>query len=229
MAATQVQFKTATGTSGPTISATFDGATASGNTIIAHLTGRVGSSSPASFTSSDSFANGYTTFVSTQNGGLTQVVAQMYAFNIAGGASHAVTISTSNIGSGLALIIEEWSGLTTTSPADKKAASAGSSTSPQSSTTPGLIQADELAVACGNARTQVLTAGTGYTLTTNSIGLQQMAAEYQVLASTDQINATFNTTASANWAVAVGTYTIAADGGAVVIRLRDNLLLLGIT
>ena len=226
MAATQVQIITSSGSSGPTISATFINPTVSGNTIILNLMGRVGSSAPASFTSSDSFANGYTTFVSTQNGALSQVAAQMYAFNISGGASHAVVVSTSNIGSGIALIAEEWSGLTTTSPADKKAASAGGSTSVQSTTTPTLIQADELAVAGANARTQVLTAGTGYTLTTNQIGSQQAASEYQILASTNQVNATFNTTATANWACVLGTYTIAAAAAAA---RRDNLLLLGIS
>lgn len=227
MAAVPVQFITSSGSSGPTISATFGSPTASGNTIILNLLGRVGSSAPASFVSTDSFGNTYTTFVSTQNGALSQVAAQLYAFNISGGASHAITITTSNIGSGIAFIAEEWSGLTTTSPADKKAGSAGGSTTVQSTTTPGLIQADELAVAGANARTQVLTAGSGYTLTVNQVGSQQAASEYQVLASTNQVNATFNTTASANWACVVGTYTIAAAAAAVL--RRDSLMLLGIT
>lgn len=231
MAATQVQYKTAASSSGQ-LSLTFDNPTASGNAIIMTVTCRVGTSTPTTYVTTDSNANTYTLAVSTGDVATAQGAALLYAFNIVGGASHSLTLSTSNVNSGLAIVAEEWSGLTTTSPFDKKAGSgAGFAGTITSTTTPGLIQADELAIAGANNRAgSLLTAGAGYTLTTNSIGSQQAAAEYQVLASTDQIAATFTpNTTSANWACVVATFTIAAGGAAAVIRIRDNLLFLGMT
>lgn len=124
-----------------------------------------------------------------------------------------VTMTLSSAGSRF-MIIEEWSGVISTSPTDKVNNSSGNSTAPSSGNTALLSQANELVIGgLFTASNDTQTAGSGFTLDPNFVG--RLAAEYQIVASTAAIAATFGLAPSDFWQCQVATYKLASTAATI--------------
>jgi hypothetical protein len=124
------------------------------------------------------------------------------------------------LGTNAAFIIEEWSGITTTSPLDKSAQSANSTatTTPPTGTTAATTQADEIvfnSVAI-NGGTTTVTVGAGYSNLSNFLGAGTagafVACQSKVVAATGTQSGSFTLGASRSSPACVNTFFIAQAG-----------------
>lgn len=210
------QSKTGTGTSSA-VTVTLDSPSSSGNMIEVTVSGRVGATAPGSFAITDNKGNTYSLVVQSVGWVNTfgQSVAKYRAYNITGGASHEITATPTNIGSGIGVIAAEHSGLTTTDPNDQSAASSNFGGSISSGNTGTLAQADEL-VTCGafNRTGSDMQPGSGYTEIASDIqSISKVSDEYKVVAATTAVAGTWSDATVASWGCVVATYLIAAGGG----------------
>jgi fibronectin type 3 domain-containing protein len=163
----KVQSKTATGTTGNTLAASFTTSITSGNLLIVVAETDDG----ATATVTDSLGNSYSLANSVAWNFSLRKLYVYYAANSLGG-SNTVTVTTSSSGGSKQLHIFEYSGVATSAPLDQSVSGisiAGNGLSITSSAVT-TVQTDELLFAAGGPSSSAsFTAGTGYTLqsTTN--------------------------------------------------------------
>lgn len=210
-----VQGVTATmASSSPYSSAAFGASTTPGNLIVVTIADDSFDPNGVIINVTDNKGNTFKRIGTPQEGASGQDVVQMwYAYNIAGGAGHTITVNqdlaTSSNGS---FVAQEFSVTGADDPLDKTAKAAGTSTAPNSGATATLSSDNQLVVAgmaCDTVQTP--TAGTGYTnLQQNGSGTPatQVAMESKVVAATTAVTGAFTIT-STHWGCIVATFRVA--------------------
>jgi hypothetical protein len=145
------------------------------------------------------------------NGGVGFRPTSINSFTNALGGDTTVT-ANSSLASHISAVIEEWSGIVTSSAFDVGANNNGNSTTPSSGATASIAQGNELVVGLVGANSfPTITAGAGFTpdIVTTTIG-----TEYLVLTSgSGAQTAPFSLSATLQWQCQVATYK--ATGGVV--------------
>ena len=225
MAATMVQSKAGSAASN-TCTVTFDSPTTSGNLIIVCVDSYP--SAAPTYTVTDNKSNTSASAVyRTQDTSRIQI---SYFANIAGGASHSVTVQSTRSDGRLRVHLQEWSGLATSSPLDKTASATGYSSSPSSGNTATTAQNDEALIgfAATSADVRNFTAGSGYTEVNEIDVVETSSDEYRIVTSTGDYAATFTLSATDSWRCLIATFLAAASGGATAAPLIDSRLIGGV-
>src|SRR5712692_7522949 len=201
-----------TGTTHTAFSATFGASTTSGNAIIVGVT--YGNVDPT-ITVTDSRGNTYARAIKTYDIRHSQGVAVFYAVNIAGGASHVVTVNFSSGTNYLGLGIHEYSGL---SALDAVSGNTGSGTSLSSNSATTTANGD---LAFGNGvedsfgNSDTLTPGSGYTKRVDLANAAGYADADQVQATAGAISSTWTLSPSGrDWIADIATFKASGGGPA---------------
>src|SRR5216684_3305282 len=199
-----------TGTTHTAFSATFGLNTTSGNAIIVGVT--YGNVDPT-ITVTDSRGNTYARAIKTYDIRHSQGVAIFYAVNIAGGASHVVTVNFSSGTNYLGLGIHEYSGL---SALDAVSGNTGSGTSLSSNSATTTANGD---LAFGNGvedsigNSDTLTPGSGYTKRVDLANVAGYADADQVQATAGAISSTWTLSPSGrDWIADIATFKASGGG-----------------
>ena len=158
----------------------------------------------------DTLGNPYTQAVAQTQSADGSQVRIFYARNILGGANTVIaTFSGTNSHPWLA--VNEYKGLSTTSPLDRTAAAQSSSatTTPSSGATATTTSANELVFAAFGfpaSYTGTQAAGTGFAIVQNDTGTSPAATESMVVTATGSYTGTFTLSANANWSAVVATF-----------------------
>jgi hypothetical protein len=209
--------QTKTGDSGGYVTSTnlsFDSSTTTGNTIlvaVAYNSDQLGTPDVT-----DNKGNTYTKLAGGAGAGDTS--GELWcAYNVTGGASHQITIELSANWHDVAIVMREYSGLTTANPFDVKAeGTTASGTSHTSDTTASTSQANELVVGviAINANS-TYTAGGGYGNLSYQDGsdlYESVAMEDKRVTATGTQQATITSSATASGYFIVATFKEAATG-----------------
>lgn len=198
---------------------TFDSPTTSGHLIEVTVVLRQDATGGRTIAVTDSQGNTYSTAVTSgPSTAFSRQTIKFYVANCVGGASHQITVTPSGTVT-LAFLIDEWSGLETTSPLDKTATGSNTGTSVTTGSTGTLAQADEL-VTCGVGTPGVahtLTPGSGWTA--DPATATGVSNEYKVVSATTAVSGVATLGASITWNAALATYKIAVGGGGLIIPL----------
>lgn len=201
-------FSTSSGTS---LAGDFSSTPTNGNLII--VAARIGAAG-RTVTVSDDGLNTYAIAI-TESDGSSDLIT-FYAMNIAGVASHTVTVSISGAGTSIRMTLHEYSGLATSSALDQTAGDSAlvSSATADSGSTSTTTVADELLFGAGiHGAGGTLSAGTGYgnlTASPSAAGSHKQAGEDQIVSSTGAYNATMGLAANSSWIMTIATFKIAS-------------------
>ncbi len=200
MAIALVQTASKTAGSVNTSTLAFPGNVTAGSLLVAYVyKGDVASVLGASDGPNGAYHNDVSLGFSGSSGGIFTVA------NAAGGAT-TVTFTGTGIGS-LQCVLEEWSGVATSTPLDKtQSATFSTSSAPTSGATATTSQANELVLGLVAMDTgQAVTPGTGYTLGTNANAFHEMQ-EYRIVSSSNMQTANFTLGAADSGVALVATY-----------------------
>jgi Bacterial Ig-like domain (group 3)/IPT/TIG domain/Galactose oxidase, central domain/Kelch motif len=183
----------------PSVSTTFNTATAPGNAVIVGVTFDIGQS-PA-LTVSDSEGNAYALAVQTNDAAHNQACAIYYALNILGGPD-TVTVEFSNAESWIAVAIHEYSGVATSSALDLTAGQTGTGMNLASGTV-NTTSSGDLIFGVGmedaGGGPDVFTAGSGFSIRTNLGSTAGYADEDQVQSDSGAVGATLSVSPADDW------------------------------
>jgi len=219
MAIAFIQSKSGTG-SGAGAATTASMTSTSGNAIIVMVATNTNVDNRIS-TVTDSKFNSYTR-VTSKSYNFSEVEI-WYALGITGGASHTVTATSSNAGDSVVVTAQEFSGVATSSAADKFTQANGDGNTLDSGATATTTQADELVFGAGaDNGGNAVTLGSGYSNlgTATLVGDVAGGAESKIVAATGTYNATFGTSGAPSWVCAVATFKAAGGSAASAIASR---------
>jgi YVTN family beta-propeller protein len=206
----QVQKVSNTTTGSAALAATLPVAATNGNTIVVTASGFP---APASISISDTLGNTYTLAGTIATSSANEFVAIYYAKNIRAGTD-TITLAGSASGQ-FSMTAAEFSGLDTTSPLDGSATAQGSNAAPSSGLMTPSTSGDLVIGAATHGFTTTTTAGAGFTMlavaTEDDAAHQPLATEYQTLAGTNPIAASFSLAASGSWLVNAALFKPAAN------------------
>ncbi len=213
MVAAFVQSTSASESGNATPLATTGITTTSGNLLVAGITFDSGTLNTITGVT-DSKGN---TWVKAVELDATDLVGIWYAANIVGGSAHTINIAyNDSVGDAISCVVQEFSGIATSSPLDKTAIADGTSTAPNSGASAATTQADELVVGVAGwfGATTTASLGSGYSnLAQVAKANASTAMESKVVAATGAQTAAFTLAASRDWACAVATFKAASGGG----------------
>jgi hypothetical protein len=144
------------------------------------------------------------------NGGGGNVLMVISSF--AGATAGTTTVTASQtVSSLMSIIIEEWSGMVTSSAFDQGAKNSGTGTALSSCATPTTTQSNELILGAGGyTGTLISSAGAGFTPDIlNPGGAARISSEYMIVSATGAQTATFTGASSAPWECLCATYKAA--------------------
>lgn len=192
---------------------TFSSATTSGNLIFIAIADDSGTSFEISSVT-DNYSNAYTN-ISVTSG--TPVLSLYYAKNIAGGASHTITVNTAGFGTNYGIVAQEFSGLDTTAPFDVTAAATGTSAAPASGSTAATTSANEQVVgAVAFAGSAAPSLGTGYSNLGSAVQTNaDTGMESKTVTATGAQSAAFTLTGSTTWSCACVTFKQSSSGSGI--------------
>lgn len=194
------------GTTYTSFTASFTYPTTAGNAVILGVT--FGNTNPT-ITATDNEGNSYAVAQQTYDSAHNQGSAILYALNIHGGSSHTVTVNFSNNVAYLALGINEYTGLASSSALDTAAGRGGSGTSPSSGTATTTANGDLIfgvGVVDSSGSLESILAGTGFTKRVDLGSLAAYSDEDQVQTSAGSIAATWTLPVSQNWIASVAAF-----------------------
>lgn len=143
-----------------------------------------------------------------------------YCAGITGGSGHTLTIAYNDgVGSAISCVLQEFSGVATSSPLDKTISAQGTSAAPSSGATATTTQADELVIGLVGwaGATSTASLGSGYTnLAQVALADASTAMESKIVAATGAQTAAMTLGASRDWAAICATFKAAAGGGGSV-------------
>lgn len=151
-----------------------------------------------------------------------------YTVITTGGSGHQITATDNGGGVDSILIVEEWSGNTTT-PLDVSVGATGvTSTALNSGASATTAQANELVIGAGVASGAVtLTPGSGYSnLNQANTTFSTLAFESKTVSAVGTQTATMTSSASGSWVCQVVTFK--ELGGTITVNRISNLSLLGV-
>jgi len=187
------------------VTLTLPGSSTAGNTYLA-FGSCLGAQSTLTF--SDTVNGSYT--IDLTNGGAGPSGCAIARFSTIANGSPTFSMSSSALGTGLRLVIQEWQGLATSVVLDQFASgfSSGGSTTPTTGASGVLSQSGELVVCYGVASINLSwTAGAGFTLDPN-IGQTNATrgAEYLIAGTTAAQTGSFTINTSTPWNALLATY-----------------------
>ena len=201
-----------TGNTHTSLSATFGLNTTSGNAIIVGVT--YGNVDPT-ITVTDSRSNTYAQAIKTYDIRHSQGVAIFYAVNIAGGASHAVTVNFSSGTNYLGLGIHEYSGVAALDAVSGNTGSGTSLSSNPATTTANGDLAFGIGVEDSFGNSDTLTSGSGYTKRVDLANVAGYADADQVQATAGAISCTWTLSPSGrDWIADIATFKASGGGSA---------------
>lgn len=224
MAATLVQRKAGARTSsGQTLVLTFDNPTTPGNTIVV-AAACYGTTTALS--AADNKSNVYGTSVNCPNVSDTTVATIMHTYNIAGGASHQVTI-TAAVNTYVVAEIFEFAGMPTTDPIDKTQKNIdGTDATYTSNATDTTSQAGECMVGLAydpSTGSVTLTPDASWSegaLTATTSG-ETLRTQYRIVTSAAAYQANGTATGSTNYRLcAIATYMEATGGSPPTVPIK---------
>ncbi len=227
MAAVFIQSATSNGTVSPQ-TPTFSSTTTNGNLIVVAISESGGNA--ASITGvTDTFGNTYTQVPATALIATVTSVQAWYAYNIVGGASHAVNVAfNTGIAARISVTAQEFSGFGSTDPYDVSVGATGTSTTPSSGATGTTSQADSLVVGFlsrnGNA-SSLVSVGAGYSNFATSVSASEAALESKNVAVTGTQTATFNLSISRQWACIAAVFKAYTAPPPATASSATNLLM----
>jgi len=125
------------------------------------------------------------------------------------GGANTVTATFSGTSNHPWLNINEYAGLSTTSPLDQMAANQGNNATPNSGTTGTTTSANELVFAAFGfpaSYTGTQAAGSGFAMVQNDTATSPAATESRLATATGVQTATFTLGSGANWSAVVATF-----------------------
>lgn len=197
--------------------------TTTGNLLVVGVVNKLATATGISDSKSNTWTNLYLNNIAT-----SENLSLWYAKNITGGASHTVSITVSAGGGDCAIVVQEFSGIDTTSPFDIKGIGANTATmSLTSGASSSTTNANDLVVGFMATTTCSPSLGSGYSnLTAKNNSTSEAAMESQVVAATGAQTATFTANINASGNVAVATFK--AAGGSPVVTYASTSLMMGI-
>lgn len=207
-----------------TVSVAMDSGFTAGNTVVIALT--YNNDTTGTITG---VTDGTNTFIKIADG-ITGADTQgelWYGYNISAVGSPTVVATNSGASHDMAMIVREYSGLTTTDPLDQTAEQASTSgTTHTSASTSTTTQADELVVAMISfGANTTFSAGTGYgnLAQQNASDIYEaVAMEDKTLSSTQTVSASFGTSSSGGGYVAVVTFKMAGASAPLLDKLSGT-------
>lgn len=187
--------------------------TTTGSTIIAAVNGDAGVERITSITDGTNNLTKITAASGAIGGGALSYVSVWYIYNNTAQTTPTFTF-TKSAGTGIEVVLLEYTGLTTTDPLDQVARAGGTTTSMSSGSTGTLAQANELVVGIGGddfGVGEVYTAGSGYGhLEQRTAAAGTIAFEDKVVAATTAVSATFTLSDTTDNATSVLTFKVAS-------------------
>jgi hypothetical protein len=203
-----VQKAMSSGTNVPSVSATFPGANASGNLLVAFVRA---STTTQSVSVSDTLGNQYVEAVRQDQAADKHQIRIFYAANSIAGAN-AVTASFSGANAHPFLAIFEYAGLSTTNPLDRTISAQGNGTAVSTAASAATRSANELVFAglgLQSNSSAVVTAGSGFSLESQDAqkGFSRAATEDKFVTAAGTFAGAFTLSAGSKWSVALATFS----------------------